>query len=135
MYFVDWIEDKVRFHCQNSAASWNEPAEALTFTRYGLVINFGQSGQLEHDYESGGTGGNRFATILMYMSDLEPEDGGETVFPKGWPPNVAVEDRVDPKMVCEALFRWLFYLVPLLTLLRMCVGSGTTPGLRSWKGS
>lgn len=61
------------------------------------------TGQLEHDYESGGTGGNRFATILLYMSDLGPEDGGETVFPKGWPPNVAPEDRLDQRMVLERL--------------------------------
>jgi hypothetical protein len=40
----------------------------------------------------------------MYMSDLEPDAGGETVFPKGWPPGVAEEDRMDPKMV-----RFLFY--------------------------
>ena len=54
---------------------------------------------MEHDYESGGTGGNRFATILLYMSDLEPEDGGETVFPRGWPPNLAEEDRPSEAMV------------------------------------
>jgi len=41
------------------------------------------SGQLKHDYESSGTGGNRFATILLYMSDLGDDDGGETVFPHG----------------------------------------------------
>jgi len=63
-----------------------------------------QTGQLEHDYESGGTGGNRFATILLYMSDLGPEDGGETVFPKGWPPNVAPEDRLDQRMVRGGFF-------------------------------
>ena len=27
--------------------------------------------------------GNRFATILLYMSDLEDKSGGETVFTKG----------------------------------------------------
>lgn len=26
--------------------------------------------QLEHNYHSAGLGGNRFATILLYMSDL-----------------------------------------------------------------
>jgi len=40
-------------------------------------------GQLKHDYESKGTGGNRYATILLYMSDLGDDDGGETVFPHG----------------------------------------------------
>jgi hypothetical protein len=54
---------------------------------------------LEHDYLSGGTGGNRFATILLYMTDIGPEAGGETVFPKGWPPNLAPEDRLDSRVV------------------------------------
>lgn len=35
---------------------------------------------LKHDYNSAGKGGNRFATILLYMSDLSAENGGETVF-------------------------------------------------------
>ena len=33
-----------------------------------------------YDYDSSKRGGNRFATILLYMSDLKDEDGGETVF-------------------------------------------------------
>ena len=46
-------------------------------------------------------GSNRFATILLYMTDLEEGDGGETVFAHGWPANQAEEDRVqfhDAKM-------------------------------------
>lgn len=35
-----------------------------------------------YDYASHGKGGNRFATILLYMSDLPDDAGGETVFPK-----------------------------------------------------
>ena len=62
-----------------------------------------QTGQLEHDYESAGTGGNRFATILMYMSDLGPEDGGETVFPKAWPPNVPQDQRIGQNEALEQL--------------------------------
>ena len=38
-----------------------------------------------YDYESDGRGGNRFATILLYFSDLEDNQGGETVFPRAWP--------------------------------------------------
>lgn len=30
----------------------------------------------------------------MYMSDLGPEDGGETVFPKAYPPSVPEAERV-----------------------------------------
>lgn len=40
----------------------------------------------DYDYDSAGRGGNRFATILLYMSDLSDEDGGETVFSKAPPP-------------------------------------------------
>ena len=50
-------------------------------------------GMEEHDYDSSGVGSNRFATVLMYMSDLEESDGGETVFPKGWPVGVMGDDR------------------------------------------
>ena len=39
-------------------------------------------------------GSNRFATILLYMSDLEKDGGGETVFSHGWPPGQAEEDHV-----------------------------------------
>jgi len=53
-----------------------------------------KSGELEFDFESGGSGGNRFATILLYMSDMGPEDGGETVFPRGWPANLAPSERM-----------------------------------------
>jgi hypothetical protein len=58
-----------------------------------------QAKQLEHDYDSARKGGNRFATILLYMSDLGPEDGGETVFPKGWPPNLPEAGRTPAKAV------------------------------------
>lgn len=39
----------------------------------------------EHNFDSAGTGSNRFGTILLYMSDLGEKDGGETVFAEGWP--------------------------------------------------
>lgn len=37
------------------------------------------------------------------MSDMGPEDGGETVFPKGWPYDVAEEDRLERKAALDAL--------------------------------
>lgn len=50
--------------------------------------------RFEHDYNSAGKGSNRFATLLLYMSDLEPNQGGETVFTKAWPSDVAEADRI-----------------------------------------
>ena len=47
-----------------------------------------------YDYDSSGKGGNRFATILLYFTDLEDGAGGETVFPNAWPHDLPEEDRV-----------------------------------------
>jgi hypothetical protein len=96
--------------------------DAVVMLTYGpLYYLFEKGGELEHDYESGGTGGNRFATILLYMSDIGPEDGGETVFPKGWPPGVAVEDRVDSKTVREGYRFQRVRKYPFLTYSRRYV--------------
>jgi len=61
--------------------------------------------QQEHDFDSEHLGSNRFATILLYMSDLNESDGGETVFPHGWPPHQAEEDRVQFKDAKAALLK------------------------------
>mmetsp|Transcript_5099 Transcript_5099/g.9028 ORF Transcript_5099/g.9028 Transcript_5099/m.9028 type:complete len:653 (-) Transcript_5099:161-2119(-) len=90
---------------------WESHADGLQILRYNISKAYNShldwiednTGQLEHDYESGGVGGNRFATILMYMSDLEEEDGGETVFPKAWPPNLPEEQRLGRNEILEQL--------------------------------
>ena len=47
-----------------------------------------------HDFDASKLGTNRFATILLYMSDLKGEsDGGETVFKNAWPVGLPEEDR------------------------------------------
>lgn len=38
-----------------------------------------------HDFDSEHKGGNRFATILLYLNDLPVNGGGETVFTEAWP--------------------------------------------------
>lgn len=53
-----------------------------------------------YDYDSSGRGGNRFATILLYMSDLQDEDGGETVFSQA-PPAGETTLRPTPDVVRE----------------------------------
>jgi 2OG-Fe(II) oxygenase superfamily len=48
-----------------------------------------------YDYDSSGKGANRFATILLYFTELAEHEGGETVFPRAWPPHLAEDERVD----------------------------------------
>lgn len=45
-----------------------------------------------HDYDSMLLGSNRFATILLYFTDMQEGAGGETVFVQGWPNNT--DERV-----------------------------------------
>lgn len=47
-----------------------------------------------YDYDSSKVGGNRYATILLYMSEVEA--GGETVFEKAWPPSSTETDKKRP---------------------------------------
>lgn len=81
-------------------------ADGLQILRYNLTKAYNKhmdwisgNDQLKHDYDSGGKGGNRFATILLYMSEHGERGGGETVFTKGWPLGQAAEDRVDLNQV------------------------------------
>ncbi len=46
-----------------------------------------------HDFESSKVGTNRYATVLLYMTNLNEGDGGETVFKSGWPVGLPVEER------------------------------------------
>jgi prolyl 4-hydroxylase len=62
--------------------------------------------QLEHDYDSSHKGGNRYATILLYMTDLDEKDGGETCFPNAWPVGQAEEDRISDEDVSAMHFAW-----------------------------
>mmetsp|Transcript_3677 Transcript_3677/g.7796 ORF Transcript_3677/g.7796 Transcript_3677/m.7796 type:complete len:714 (+) Transcript_3677:92-2233(+) len=57
----------------------------------------------EHNFDSAGIGSNRFATILLYMSDLEAGDGGETLFSHGWPAGQAEEEHVQLDDAIDAL--------------------------------
>lgn len=38
-----------------------------------------------YNYESAGIGSNVFATFLLYLNDLDENDGGDTVFEQIWP--------------------------------------------------
>jgi hypothetical protein len=89
----------------------DELADGLQILRYNLTTAYtphmdyleDNTGAEIYDYDSSGKGGNRFATILMYFTDLEDGAGGETVFTKAWPSDVAEEDRVPLKMAIQQL--------------------------------
>jgi hypothetical protein len=50
-------------------------------TAYNEHMDWMQGGQYpDHDLDATGVGGNRWATILLYLSDLAPDEGGETLF-------------------------------------------------------
>jgi hypothetical protein len=81
-------------------------ADGLQILRYNLTTAyiphmdwFGASESLTEDYDSEKKGGNRFATILLYMSDLPETAGGETVFTEGWPSHLPESERVDTQTV------------------------------------
>ena len=42
--------------------------------------------------------------------DMEEGDGGETVFPKAWPPEQSEEEHVNIKQVCDCK---CLFLIPL----------------------
>jgi hypothetical protein len=57
----------------------------------------------EHNYDSSGVGTNRYATILLYMSNIT--DGGETVFKKAWPNDVPQSQRKTRQVSLEEVRR------------------------------
>lgn len=85
--------------------------DGLQLLRYNLTTAYiphmdwidDPSGRLKHNYDSAHKGGNRYATILLYMSDLDEDAGGETVFTKGWPVGQAEEDHVPFKQALREL--------------------------------
>jgi hypothetical protein len=86
-----------------------EHADGLQILRYNLTKAYvahsdwiDGNDKVEHNHESAGVGGNRFATILLYMSDLGPGEGGETVFTDAWPVGQAEEDRIDTNKVRQS---------------------------------
>ena len=56
-----------------------------------------------HDFDSAKVGTNRFATVLLYMTNLTSGDGGETVFKSGWPVDVPAEERRQRQDVLQDL--------------------------------
>ena len=62
-------------------------ADGLQVLRYNVTTAYighldwiDPSPAVEHDFVTDGKGSNRFATILLYMTDMDKEEGGETVW-------------------------------------------------------
>jgi hypothetical protein len=56
-----------------------------------------------YNYNSSNVGGNRFATVLLYMSDLKDNAGGETVFEHGWPVGLPESERLSKQDAIQQL--------------------------------
>jgi hypothetical protein len=79
--------------------------------------------RLEHDYDSSKKGGNRFATILLYMTDLEEKDGGETVFIDAWPTGQREEDHKPIETVRRVLYHKVSIVAIMVTSLSLTYSS------------
>lgn len=89
---LDWIDDHQKqqeHNCESFLCIANFSLMSMSLLVLNARINY-----LKLAVDSGHLGSNRFATILLYMTDLEEGDGGETVFTHGWPAGQAEEDHV-----------------------------------------
>eukprot|EP00271_Cylindrocystis_brebissonii_P012406 TRINITY_DN308_c0_g1_i4.p1 TRINITY_DN308_c0_g1~~TRINITY_DN308_c0_g1_i4.p1 ORF type:complete len:341 (+),score=24.63 TRINITY_DN308_c0_g1_i4:355-1377(+) len=80
--FITAKDDVVR-GIEERIAKWTfspiENGEAIQVLRYNLGQKYDAHYDYFHDDKNKQLGGNRYATVLMYLSDVE--SGGETVFP------------------------------------------------------
>jgi hypothetical protein len=60
-------------------------------------------GKDSFNYESSKKGGNRYATVLLYMSNIPEGSGGETVFSHAWPKDVPKDERKHIKKAIREL--------------------------------
>ena len=62
-------------------------------------------GNSDHDYNSALDGTNRYATIFLYLTDVE--EGGETIFPQARPPSVSGKEALTREEAIEETTRYL----------------------------
>eukprot|EP00980_Cylindrotheca_fusiformis_P000596 scaffold154_cov129-Cylindrotheca_fusiformis.AAC.13 len=90
---------------------WNGHDDGLQILRYNESKAYIQhmdylrdkSDKELYDYDSSKKGGNRFATVLLYMNDLPDGAGGETVFSEALPPEVGGDIQTLEANVIEEL--------------------------------
>ncbi|KAF3330219.1 prolyl 4-hydroxylase subunit alpha-1-like protein [Carex littledalei] len=86
--FLDKRQDEVIARIEERIATWTllpeENAENIQVLRYDLTEKYDAHFDYFSDKHNQARGGHRYATVLMYLSDVEM--GGETVFPdaEGW---------------------------------------------------
>ena len=90
--------------CSRFLASWTaENAQTTSYTPHMDYMDLDD--RLPHDYDSAHKGGNRYSTILLYMTDQGEKDGGETVFTEAWPVGQPEEDHVEFETVRPVVWR------------------------------
>lgn len=90
---------------------WNGHDDGLQVLRYNTSQAYIQHDDYlsdpgkrdSYDYKSAGKGGNRYATVLLYMTDLPEGAGGETVFSKAWPEDIPEHERKNIKTAISEL--------------------------------
>lgn len=88
---------------------WNGHDDGLQVLRYNTTQAYVQhddylsDGNDSFDYDSTKKGGNRYATVLLYMTDLSKGSGGETVFSEAWPYDIPEHERKTIKTALREL--------------------------------
>jgi prolyl 4-hydroxylase len=87
-------------------------ADGLQMLRYNLTTAYNAHHDFygdisavtgHHNFNSAGVGADRFATILLYMTEHGERGGGETVFTEAWPTELAPGKRVELPDAIESL--------------------------------
>lgn len=91
------MDGKLHGHYQSNHSVWFQVLTLIPCIMFCILIP--STAKEAYDYRSGGRGGNRFATILMYMSDID--EGGETVFSRAPLPGIENHNKAKRDTVQE----------------------------------
>jgi len=107
--WVSGDENEVMANVERRIAAWTmlprNRGETTQVTRYEAGQQYAAHDDYFHDEVNVKNGGQRAATVLMYLSDVE--EGGETVFPRGTPLGGAAPEKsgVTEGNACERALR------------------------------